>query len=242
MIEILPKSTETCIGVRISGQVSLDDYGILLARMEKVIESQGYFNLLVVMGDLDRLQDSDADVVDYQPGFFEYNRVEKLAFVGEKKWQEWFDTEARRLLEYQLDLPPVSLAEYTRQLEDVCEFKDTSRLISFAIDNLSGEFVGWINLFKGDPKHANFSFGISIFRAYRRHGYAEDAVRLILRYGFYELRLHKCNSECLAINQASIRLHQKLGFKEEGRRKETIYMDGGYYDIVLFGLLIGDLE
>ena len=66
----------------------------------------------------------------------------------EKKWQEWFDTEARRFLEYQLDLPPVSLEEYTRQLKDICEFKDTSRFYSFAIDNLSGEFVGWINLFK----------------------------------------------------------------------------------------------
>ena len=103
---------------------------------------------------------------------------------AEKKWQEWFDTEARRFLEYQLDLPSVSLEEYTRQLEDICEFKDTSRFYGFAIDNLSGEFVGWINLFKGDPKHGNFSFGISIFREHWRKGYAENAVRLILCMGF----------------------------------------------------------
>ena len=156
---------------------------------------------------------------------------------AEKKWQEWFDTETRRFLESQLDLPPVSLEEYTRQLEDICEFKDTSRMISFAIDNLSGEFVGWINMFKGDPKHGNFSFGISIFREHWRKGYAENAVHLILRYGFYELRMHKCNSECLANNQASIRLHHKLGFQEEGLKRETIFMDGAYHDIVLFGLL-----
>jgi RimJ/RimL family protein N-acetyltransferase len=161
---------------------------------------------------------------------------------AEKKWQEWFDTEARRFLEFQLDLPPVSLEAYTRQLEDICEFKETSRFYGFAIDNLSDEFVGWINLFKGDPKHGYFSFGISIFREYQCQGYAEEAVRLILRYGFYELRRHKCNSECLAINQASIRLHQKLGFKVEGRRREAIYMDGGYHDTILFGLLINEFD
>ena len=68
---------------------------------------------------------------------------------AERKCQEWLDTQTRRFLEYQLDLPPVSLAEYTEQLKDACEFKETSRTINFAIDNLNGEFVGWINFFKG---------------------------------------------------------------------------------------------
>ena len=156
---------------------------------------------------------------------------------AEKKWQEWFDSYTRRNLEYQLDLPPVSLAEYTVQLKDAVEFKDTTRTISFAIDNLNGEFVGWINLFKGDPRHGNFSFGVSIFPEYRQNGYAENAVRVILKYGFYELRFHKCNSECLDMNEGSIQLHKKLGFTAEGRRRKMIYMDGKYHDIVLFGLL-----
>jgi RimJ/RimL family protein N-acetyltransferase len=161
---------------------------------------------------------------------------------AEKKWQEWFDTEARRFLESQLDLPPVSLAEYTKQLEDICEFKDTTRMLSFSIDNLADEFVGWINFFKGNPGHGNFSFGVSIFRQYQRQGYAKDAVHLILKYGYYELRNHKCSSECLAMNEASIKLHQKLGFREEGRRREAVYMDGAYHDIVLFGMLVDEFK
>jgi RimJ/RimL family protein N-acetyltransferase len=161
---------------------------------------------------------------------------------AEKKWREWFDTETRRYLEFQLDLPPVSLAEYTRQLEDMCEFKNTSHVTSFAIDNLNHEFVGWINLFAGDTRNGNFSFGISIFRAYQRRGYARDAIDLILCYGFHELRLHRCSSECLASNKASLMLHKKLGFHEEGRRRKMIYMDGDYHDVVLFGLLKDEFE
>jgi RimJ/RimL family protein N-acetyltransferase len=161
---------------------------------------------------------------------------------AEKKWKEWFDTETRRFLEFQLDLPPVSLQEYTRQLEDICEFKDTSRFTSFAIDNLDSELVGWINLFAGDTRNGNFSFGISVFREYQRLGYAENAIDLILRYGFYDLRLHRCNSECLAVNQPSIQLHKKLGFQEEGRRRKMIYMNGGYHDVLLFGMLIDEYQ
>ena len=178
-----------------------------------------------------------------QAYFWETNKVRLRPLRiedAEKKWREWFDTESRRYLEYQLDLPPVSLAVYTEQLRDICEFKDTSRMTSFAIDNLDCELMGWINLFTGNPRHGNFSFGVSIFRKYQRHGYAEEAIRLILRYGFDELRLHKCNSECLAINQPSIKLHLKLGFQEEGRKREVVFMDGAYHDIILFGLLKDD--
>ena len=63
-----------------------------------------------------------------------------------QKWREWTDSDARILLEYGVDLPPVSLETYTEELRPSIDFKDTSRRLSFAIDNLEGDFVGWINL------------------------------------------------------------------------------------------------
>lgn len=65
---------------------------------------------------------------------------------------------------------------------------------------------------------------------------AEDAVRILLRYGFWERRYQKCNSACVDTNEASIRLHEKLGFSEEGRRRRHWFLDGEYRDDVLFGL------
>jgi RimJ/RimL family protein N-acetyltransferase len=156
---------------------------------------------------------------------------------AKRKWEEWMETDTRRLLEYKLDLPPVSLEEYTRQLEDSLEFKDTSKITSFAIDSLDGEFVGWINLVFGSPRHGNFTFGISVFKEHQKKGYAVEAVNMILHYGFNERRYHRCSSECIETNIGSIRLHEKLGFTEEGRRRKLLYMNNQYYDEVLFGLL-----
>ena len=155
---------------------------------------------------------------------------------AEKKWREWTDSDARLLLEYGMDLPPVSFDAYREQLAPMLEFADTSKRISFGVETLDGEFVGWLNVVPNE-RHGTFAFGISIFREYQRRGYAEEALRLLFRYMFYERRFQKCNSECLDINEGSIRLHLKLGFKEEGRRRRSVYVHGEYHDRILFGLL-----
>jgi len=58
----------------------------------------------------------------------------------------------------------------------------------------------------------------------------------LLRYGFWEQRFQKCNSACADSNDASIRLHQKLGFVEEGRRRRQLFFNGRYHDDILFGM------
>ena len=45
-----------------------------------------------------------------------------------------------------------------------------------------------------------------------------------------------CNSACLHTNEASIRLHKKLGFLEEGRRRRQVFFNGEYHDEILFGM------
>ena len=161
---------------------------------------------------------------------------------AEKKRREWMDTEARRMLESQLDLPPVSLETFRTYMVDSSDFKGNSDQKSFAIDTLDGEFVGWINLFLGEPRHGRFSLGVSIFREYQRKGYALEAAKLILHYGFNELRCHKCNSACIDVNTGSIAFHKKLGFVEEGRRREVFFMDGRYHDEILFGMTFDEFN
>jgi RimJ/RimL family protein N-acetyltransferase len=125
---------------------------------------------------------------------------------------------------------------YRARFLEACDFKGAPETLSFAIESIAGEFVGWANLFVGDGRHGRFSVGMSIFREYQRMGYAMGAMRLLLHYGFNELRCHKCNTACLDINTASIALQKKLGFVEEGRRREVIFLNGCYHDEILFGL------
>jgi RimJ/RimL family protein N-acetyltransferase len=121
-------------------------------------------------------------------------------------------------------------------LEKYVGCKDADGVIVFAIENLEEIHIGGISLHSRDEKNGLFSFGIVIDQKHRERGYAEDAVRIILRYGFWERRYQKCNSACPHTNEASIRLHKKLGFLEEGRRRRQIFFNGKYLDNVLFGM------
>lgn len=59
---------------------------------------------------------------------------------------------------------------------------------------------------------------------------------LALEHAFLKLRVRKVCSEVLAFNKASINLHKKLGFIEEGRLKGHVLKHGKYEDVIIFAL------
>ncbi|MCP5096768.1 MAG: GNAT family N-acetyltransferase [Chloroflexi bacterium] len=109
-------------------------------------------------------------------------------------------------------------------------------LTILAIENMAGEFAGTCNLHNQNDRHGHTSFAIRIFRDFRRQGYAADAIQILLRYAFDELRYQKVNSETAAFNTSSIKLHENLGFTIEGRRRQMVYSDGRFHDEILFGM------
>ncbi|MFX1355251.1 MAG: GNAT family N-acetyltransferase, partial [Promethearchaeota archaeon] len=144
------------------------------------------------------------------------------------------DSPSRQVLQLGIELP-TSVELMKASLEKHIGCKDVDGLILFVIENLNGESIGGLSFHSRDRRNGTFSFGIIINRDHRRKGYAEDAVRILLRYGFWERRYQKCNSACVHTNEASIWLHRKLGFVEEGRRRRQVFFNGQYYDDVLFG-------
>lgn len=58
-----------------------------------------------------------------------------------------------------------------------------------------------------------------------------------LAFAFGELAVHKVCGQALAGNAPSIRLHRKLGFREEGILREQKRIADTYHDLVCFGLL-----
>jgi len=88
MIKILPQSTDTCIGFKISGEVNAEDYETLLPKLDAAIAAHGHINLLVLMEDFEGYDGIDAAKADFQFGTHQYRQVEKAAFVSEVKWLE----------------------------------------------------------------------------------------------------------------------------------------------------------
>lgn len=69
------------------------------------------------------------------------------------------------------------------------------------------------------------------------YGYATEAARAIVEFGFTQLRLHRIWSWCIAENVGSARVLQKLGMQAEGHLRENEYFKGRWWDTLLFGML-----
>jgi RimJ/RimL family protein N-acetyltransferase len=110
----------------------------------------------------------------------------------------------------------------------------------FAVETLQGDLAGSINVHSSDTRHRRFSYGIALFRPYWGTGYGHDAVRVLLRYYFGELAYEKCDVGIYEFNEASLKLHGRLGFSEEGRRRSSLFTAGRRWDEVLLGITAGE--
>jgi RimJ/RimL family protein N-acetyltransferase len=68
-------------------------------------------------------------------------------------------------------------------------------------------------------------------------GLGAEAVRLVLRYAFGTLGLHRVDLKVLDGNNRAIAAYRTCGFVEEGRERESCWVDGRWHDDVIMGIL-----
>lgn len=68
-------------------------------------------------------------------------------------------------------------------------------------------------------------------------GYATEAAKAILEYGFVDLRLNRIGARHFARNPSSGRVMQKVGMLLEGKARQATIKWGKYEDLILYGIL-----
>ena len=71
----------------------------------------------------------------------------------------------------------------------------------------------------------------------RGRGLGTEATRLILGHAFESLGLHRVGLEVYAFNPRGRRAYGKVGFVEEGLRRDALRFDGEFVDSVLMSVL-----
>lgn len=143
------------------------------------------------------------------------------------------DDQARRL--YFVPFPQSQEAA-RRWAEQIATTPSTDDTFRWVIANHAGAVVGDLTTNDCNRRMGTFSYGVSIAAAHRRKGYASEAIAIVLRYYFEELRYQKVNTVVYSFNEPSLRLHERLGFVVEGRQRRMIFSGGRYFDLILVGL------
>lgn len=73
-------------------------------------------------------------------------------------------------------------------------------------------------------------------------GYGTEAMRLLLRHGFYDLNLNRICLRVYATNPRAVRSYEKAGFTLEGRERQGMYRDGQYIDVLLMSILRSEFQ
>ena len=118
----------------------------------------------------------------------------------------------------------------SRQLRMMIDLKDHH--------NKPSRTIGSIDLFEIDPLHQRAGIGILIHREEdRNHGYADQSLKIIIKYAFQVLFLHQLFCHIDSDNAPSLNLFKNNGFQITGTKKDWIRTQNGWKNELLLQLI-----
>jgi RimJ/RimL family protein N-acetyltransferase len=156
------------------------------------------------------------------------------------RWAEWFND-----LEVSL---PLGDEAYTpsspeSELEAIREFHRDRAHVFSVVDTETDQLVGRCLLFNVDPVNRSAMLGIVIGEKGRwDQGYGQEAVNLLLDYGFSLLNLNSVMLGTFSFNERALRCYEKVGFKLIGRRRDARIIAGEKHDMILMDMLAEEFE
>lgn len=110
------------------------------------------------------------------------------------------------------------------------------------IDKEANECIGQIAYFLVDSKNHFAEIEYCIGSAFQCRGYATEATKAVIKYGFEKMNLHKVQICTKTINIPSKRVIEKCGFTYEGTLRDYFYMNGEYVGRLYFSILRSEYE
>jgi len=117
------------------------------------------------------------------------------------------------------------------------------RAIHFAIEERERPgLLGGVELGALDNPHRCAELRFWIAEPEWRHGFATEATRAVLRYGFGELRLHRIDAMHLVRGDAAGAVLRKIGMRQEGILRERVRKAGRFEDVALWAMLADEFS
>lgn len=113
----------------------------------------------------------------------------------------------------------------------------------FAIVSQDGDqLLGNCGIESIDYIHKTAEIGIFIGDEENRNkGYGTEVMNLLIEYGFNYLNLNNLMLRVFSFNERAIACYKKAGFNEIGRRRQSYYLKGTYYDQVYMDIIKEDI-
>jgi [ribosomal protein S5]-alanine N-acetyltransferase len=160
---------------------------------------------------------------DFLPGDFEAF----FAATNDPEYQKYYsEVEATRSFYQEL---------FDRILSGTKEIRRTKYQLAICLPE--GELIGTCGVRIEDTDNRQASFGCAISRMVWGKGYAYEACRSLLDFGFSSLPIHRVYAETISENSRARTLAERLGMRLEAVMKHTRYFKGRWWDSVIYAVL-----
>ena len=124
--------------------------------------------------------------------------------------------------------PPKNKASFDEFIERSKQPANESFLIcSIETNEITGS-IGLSQIFRGGFQNAYLGYYLG--EKFAGKGFASEAIALIVKFAFDDLKLHRLEANIQPHNLASIAVVKKNGFLKEGFSPKYLYIDGTWRD------------
>lgn len=149
------------------------------------------------------------------------------------------DPEVVRFLPWGPNTPDVTKAFIQRCL-DSQNAEDRKSYDLAAVVEDENRIIGGIGIRKINSHGDTATFGYVYNRHYWGKGYATEAARAIIRFGFDTLKVHRIEAICDIENTGSFRVMEKSGMRREGLQRGALRLGDQLRDSYMYGILRTD--
>ncbi|KRE97953.1 hypothetical protein ASG89_29050 [Paenibacillus sp. Soil766] len=136
---------------------------------------------------------------------------------------------------------PTTINDLRRYYDQV--ILSQKNLILAVIEKENDEHIGNIGLHEINFLHQNAEMGICLGeKRYWGKGMAKEAIALICHHGFQQLNMQRIELGVLATHRSAIRSYEAIGFKNEGIKRNKVYKNGEFVDVIMMAMLKDELN
>ena len=100
-----------------------------------------------------------------------------------------------------------------------------------------GEYIGNIGLHRIKSADNSGMIGYWLTASHQGRGIITDCVRALVSFGFHTLELNRIYIYCASANKKSRAIPERLGFVQEGVLQDGEYVNGTYYDRIVYSMV-----